>query len=243
MRHAPSSTRPPFFSREPTLNRSLSVLLPVRNVESSLAGEVEQILEVLAELTGRFELVIIDDRSTDGTWEVAQELAHNYPQIRLVADPIRHGPTQGIRLDVVAAYGEVVIAHDGLSRVDSREIVKLWRSLSGRVPAPKSIRSARTAVSSPASAEGPGREGPRTSMGRGLSRAHGFQLLRPGTTEELRRAIAAVQEVARKRPPSVCEPKQREDAPAVDLSGSAARMPNFVSRDKSRVDQRSEAAI
>ena len=68
-------------------------------------------------------------------------------------------------------------------------------------------------------------------MSRGLSGTRGFQLLRPGTTEELRRAIAAVQEVARKRPPSACEPYQRQDTPDID-SPRPARTPNFMSRIK-----------
>ena len=116
------------------LNRSLSVLLPVRNVEPSLASCVEEMLEVLPELTDRFELVIIDDASNDGTREVAQELARHYPQIRLCADPIRHGPSQKIRLDVVPAYGEFVIVHDGRSCVDPHEIASLWEALKGACP-------------------------------------------------------------------------------------------------------------
>jgi hypothetical protein len=219
------------------LNRSLSVLLPVRNVEPSLARSVEEMLEVLPELTGQFELVIIDDASTDGTREVARELSRHYPQVRLFADPIRHGPSQRIRLDVVPAYGEVAIAHDGQSHVDPREIVSLWQALNQRVPAPKSSRLAPTARSSLGAEKGSEWGRGQTSISRTLDSTRGFQLLRPGTTEELRRAIAAVQEVARKRPPSACEPYQRQDTPAIDSSKPAARTPNFMSRIKRRMGE------
>ncbi len=111
------------------MNRSLSVLLPVHNVQSSLATKVDEILEVLPELTARFELLIADDGSTDGTWEVACELARRYPQVRLLREPIRRGPIHAVRQSALAAKGDAVIAHDGQPGIDVRAISRLWRSI------------------------------------------------------------------------------------------------------------------
>jgi glycosyltransferase involved in cell wall biosynthesis len=114
------------------LNRSLSVLLPVHNAQSSLASKVEEILELLPELTERFELLITDDASTDGTWEAACELARRYPQVRLLREPVRRGAEHAVRQSNSIARGEAVIAHDGEPGIDVRAISRLWRSITSR---------------------------------------------------------------------------------------------------------------
>ena len=49
------------------MNRSLTVLLPVRDAQSTLAATVAQVLEMASDLNERFELLIIDDGSSDAT--------------------------------------------------------------------------------------------------------------------------------------------------------------------------------
>lgn len=96
----------------------LSILLPVRNCQSTLSRTAEQILEVVGELNRRFELVIIDDGSTDATIEVADELAARYPQVSAV----RHS----------APLGRTAAIHTGLRR--SRGQVVLWEEAQGLAP-------------------------------------------------------------------------------------------------------------
>ena len=60
---------------------SVTVLLPVYNAQHRLERQVAEILDVLPELTSRFELMIIDDGSTDDSFEVARHLALKYPQV------------------------------------------------------------------------------------------------------------------------------------------------------------------
>ena len=83
------SLRRPFCPPERNLfvSRSLSVLLPVKNAQATLNSAVHEILDVMTDSGDRFEVLIIDDGSTDATSEVAHELTRHYPQIRLV----RHG--------------------------------------------------------------------------------------------------------------------------------------------------------
>ncbi len=75
------------------LNRSLTVLLPVRDAQSTLAATVTEVLEMASDLSERFELLIIDDGSSDATSEVARELSRHYPQIRT----LRHDQAVGRR--------------------------------------------------------------------------------------------------------------------------------------------------
>jgi hypothetical protein len=60
---------------------SLCVIVPVRNAEAALADQVERLLEVLPDVAGCFEVLIVDDASTDHTAEIARELARRYPQV------------------------------------------------------------------------------------------------------------------------------------------------------------------
>ena len=110
-----------------SLERSLSVFLPVHNGQSGLEANVSGILEVLPELARRFELLIIDDGSTDATAEVAYELSLRYPQVSFVRHPLAFGLPESIQTGLDATRGEVVIVHDGHSSVDPLEIAKLVR--------------------------------------------------------------------------------------------------------------------
>jgi glycosyltransferase involved in cell wall biosynthesis len=95
------------------LKRSLTVLLPVRDAQSTLTATVNQVLEMASDLSERFELLIIDDGSVDATGEVARELSRHYPQIRT----LRHGKPLGeeaaLRTGMAQSRGDVVFVQAG----------------------------------------------------------------------------------------------------------------------------------
>ena len=109
------------------MKRSLSVFLPVHNGQAGLEANVSGILEVLPELARRFELLIIDDGSTDATAEIAYELSLRYPQVSFVRHPLAFGLPESIQTGLDASSGEVVIVHDGHTSIDPLEIAKLVR--------------------------------------------------------------------------------------------------------------------
>jgi glycosyltransferase involved in cell wall biosynthesis len=95
------------------VERSLSVLFPVRDAQATLAASVHEILDVVSDAGGSFELVIIDDGSSDATSEVAHELTHDYPQIRLVRHTRPLGRQAAIHSGLRRSQGELVIVHEG----------------------------------------------------------------------------------------------------------------------------------
>jgi len=90
------------------VHRSVTVLLPVYNAQSTLLRRAIKALETASELGERFELVIVDDGSTDYTSEVAFELARDYPQIHAVRHGRRLGREAAIRSGLRRGHGEVV---------------------------------------------------------------------------------------------------------------------------------------
>lgn len=170
------------------MNRSLSVIVPVHNAQSWLSERAGEILDVIAELTDRFELLILDDGSTDATRDVARDLVHRYPQVRLLRERVRLGASLTARRGLRESQGDIVIAHDGEAALDVQEIVRLWRSLRSQPPAPKSLRHPASVMRrSPYSLAASVRRRNETSAPNAPTSKGGFQLLRPALNEGLRR--------------------------------------------------------
>ncbi len=109
------------------METSLSILLPVHNIEATLHHEVLRVLEVAGELTDRLEVLIFDDGSTDQTLEVAHELAMCYPQINVVRHRVRRGLGPMIEMGLEHTAGDMVMVHDGVGSIDVAEITRLWQ--------------------------------------------------------------------------------------------------------------------
>ena len=95
------------------MDRSLTILLPVRNAQTTLSDTVTEVLEVASELTDNLELVIVDDGSTDATSEVAHDLMIHYPQVKTCSHGTHMGDAAAIKTGLQHASGEVVVLRDG----------------------------------------------------------------------------------------------------------------------------------
>lgn len=105
---------------------SLSIVLPVHNVQTTLAATVEQLLEIAPELTDRFELVLIDDGSSDATSDSARELAVGYPQVQLLTQSTKLGGAESFRSGIRFTHGELLLLCTDRPDFDLHEIHKLW---------------------------------------------------------------------------------------------------------------------
>jgi len=117
------------------LERSLTVLLPVHNAQATLAMTVADMLELISEMSDRFELIIVDDGSDDATCEVADELAYRYPQIRAVRHGQPLGRDEAIRTGLRHGTGQWVVLGDELGELpgSGRPSRRGWRMLDRRI--------------------------------------------------------------------------------------------------------------
>jgi glycosyltransferase involved in cell wall biosynthesis len=112
--------------KTPSVNDSLSIILPVRDAETVLAEQVADLLEVLPDLTSRFEILLVDDASRDHTADVAAELSRRYPQVRLIRHHEPLGQDAAIRTGVSRALGQTLLVHDTSGRLSPTDLRRLW---------------------------------------------------------------------------------------------------------------------
>jgi dolichol-phosphate mannosyltransferase len=95
-----------------TATVAVSVVVPVRNEEDNLAP---LIWEIAAALDGRwtYEIVYVDDGSTDKTGENLAELKKRYSQLRQIRHAASGGQSAAVRSGVRAARGVIVATLDG----------------------------------------------------------------------------------------------------------------------------------
>ena len=120
------SFRPP--EKEQPVQRSLTVLLPVYNAQSTLTATVADVLEVVSELSGQLELVIVDDGSSDATGEIAHDLARRYPQVRAIHHGSHEGREAAVQTGLGHSTGEIVFLHDENSGMTLDGIPSLWHA-------------------------------------------------------------------------------------------------------------------
>ena len=108
------------------MNRSLSVVLPVRNAALTLADNLQHVFDVLADLTERFEVLLVDEGSTDHTLEVAHELSVQYPQLRVSRRADERVEPPDIESELEQTNGEVVFLHESPARFSPCVVRRLW---------------------------------------------------------------------------------------------------------------------
>jgi glycosyltransferase involved in cell wall biosynthesis len=103
------------------LKPCLTAVMPVYN-EAATITEVVQV--VLAQQPVQ-QLVIVDDCSTDGTWDKLLPLAQNEPRIKLIRHEVNQGKGAALRTGISHATSELVIIQDADLEYDPTEYCRL----------------------------------------------------------------------------------------------------------------------
>ncbi|MBQ4432991.1 MAG: glycosyltransferase family 2 protein [Bacteroidales bacterium] len=107
----------------------LSVIIPLYNEEESLPELTAWIERVTAEQTLSYEIIMVDDGSTDRSWKVIEELHSKNPNIKGIKFRRNYGKSAALNTAFAACQGNVVITMDADLQDSPDEIPELYRMI------------------------------------------------------------------------------------------------------------------
>jgi undecaprenyl-phosphate 4-deoxy-4-formamido-L-arabinose transferase len=111
---------------EPAPAPEISVVIPVFNEAENLRELGERLIRTLTAMDRPFEIIFVDDGSTDGSWEMLSDLNGRYPQnIRALQFHRNFGQHQAIFAGFQAARGKVMVTLDADLQNPPEEIPRL----------------------------------------------------------------------------------------------------------------------
>jgi glycosyltransferase involved in cell wall biosynthesis len=112
------------MNAHPPTPLSLSVVMPVFNEDATIISITERVLR----LSCVVELIVIDDCSTDGTWNELQKIAAN-PKVKLLRHPINRGKSAALRSGFAGASAPIVVIQDADLEYDPDDLPLMMRAL------------------------------------------------------------------------------------------------------------------
>lgn len=112
---------------------SLSVFFPAYNDSGTIASLVITALKSASKLTSNYEIIVVNDGSSDSTGQILDELARIYPQLKIVTHEVNRGYGGALRTGFATASKDVVFYTDGDAQYDPSEIAVLWPALTAGV--------------------------------------------------------------------------------------------------------------
>lgn len=105
----------------------ISIIVPLFNEKESLPELVAWIKEVLQREGRSYEIIMVDDGSTDGSWEKIRELAASDCTIRGISFRRNYGKSAALYEGFAAAEGRVVVTMDADLQDSPEEVPELYR--------------------------------------------------------------------------------------------------------------------
>jgi glycosyltransferase involved in cell wall biosynthesis len=107
----------------------ISVVIPLYNEVESLPELTSWISKVMDENNFLYEIILIDDGSTDGSWDMINKLRLNNPFIKGIKFRRNYGKSAGLNVGFDAAQGNVIITMDADLQDSPDEIPELYRRI------------------------------------------------------------------------------------------------------------------
>ncbi|MBE99487.1 glycosyltransferase family 2 protein [Flavobacterium coralii] len=108
---------------------NLSIVIPLLNEEESLAELHRWIAGVMAANSYSYEILFIDDGSTDGSWKKIQSLSAADPNVKGIRFLRNYGKSQALHAGFARAQGDVVITMDADLQDNPQEIPELYNMI------------------------------------------------------------------------------------------------------------------
>jgi len=116
---APASAKP----------AGLSVFFPAYNDSGTIASMVIRAVQAASELTPDYEVIVVNDGSSDATADVADELARKYSNVKVIHHEKNRGYGGALQTGIRSATKELIFYTDGDAQYDPAELALLWPHL------------------------------------------------------------------------------------------------------------------
>jgi len=107
----------------------LSVFFPAYNDSGTIASMVIRAVQAASKLTQDYEVIVVNDGSSDATAQIADELAEKYPRVRVVHHPVNRGYGGALQTGFRSATKELIFYTDGDAQYDPAELADLWNGM------------------------------------------------------------------------------------------------------------------
>jgi len=116
-----------FLGRWPTkdLKVNISFFFPAFNDEGTVERMVVDAVKVLKSTAGKYEIIIVNDGSLDGTGKVADEMAKKFPQVKVVHHLYNIGYGAALKTGFATSKYELIFYTDGDHQFDPAHLTKL----------------------------------------------------------------------------------------------------------------------
>lgn len=105
--------------------KALTLVIPAYNEAAVIADAVAEAAAALAPLVRTYEILVVDDGSTDGTGAAVRSLAGRFPDVRLLWHPVNRGYSAALRTGFQAARFELVAFTDADCQFDLTDLGRM----------------------------------------------------------------------------------------------------------------------
>ena len=105
---------------------NLSIVIPLLNEEESLTELYDWIVKVMQSNRFSYEILFIDDGSTDNSWNIIKELSTQNKNVKGIKFQINYGKSQALNAAFKEVTGDVIITMDADLQDNPDEIPELF---------------------------------------------------------------------------------------------------------------------
>ena len=105
---------------------NISIVIPLLNEKESLTELVNSINEVMKAYSFENEIILIDDGSKDGSWELIKQLSNENQNIKGIKFHRNYGKSQALHAGFLNAKGHVIFTMDADLQDDPKEIPAMY---------------------------------------------------------------------------------------------------------------------
>ena len=111
------------------LKDTLSILVPVFNEEENISPLYDRLIAALQKTGRAYEVIFIDDGSTDGSLEILLDISQRNPNVKIISFSRNFGQTAALSAGIDFSKGDILIPMDGDLQNDPEDILRLLKKI------------------------------------------------------------------------------------------------------------------